>query len=279
MKHLLNFKEFDLSEKMNYIYDDSDYERYINMELDIVAKLRDLYPQKEYMKSTWYRRSHPNDKDLIFKLMYIVPQKTNHNLSKEDKINIKNVIKDILNKYNIKNANIKIDNEGYIDLSNFKDNKIKTRDKGRESFMYPIQGREIKFIIADRDLTPFVGVNTLSNIFNKNQSLSIDGSLNIVSRLGTHVNRYIKIYDDIFLLSDVEKSYVKYFQDTIEPETQENISVSDVLFKRYILNDLKTFNNDKELVDLFDMLETTNFNFVFYDSIETFKNENYVRKI
>ena len=137
----------------------------------------------------------------------------------------------------------------------------------------------MKFLITDRDIIPFVGVKSLHNIFNNNKSLNIDGTYNIVSYLSSHLNRYIKIDDDIFNLNDVENAYVKFFQDTNDIETNDNVGTKDIMFKTYILNDLKTYNDKTDLLDLFDMLETINFDFVFYDSTKSLSGENYVRKL
>lgn len=273
-----------IKEGKNYIYTNSDYERYLSLERDILTKLNELLPKDNFFASTWYRRSHENDKDLIFQEMHF-PSKSDSRVkkfpfSKGEKELITKSIYNIINKYEIKNVKIFFnDNFRSITLEKFKDNKIKKADKGRESFVYPINGRKIKFIISDRDLLPFVGVKSLKNIFNDSESLTIDGSYKIVSFLSTYLYRFIKIDNDIFKLNDVEDAYVKFFQDTQEIETQDNVGTKDIMFKKYILNDLKTYNDTKVLVDLFDMLETIDFNFVYYESINTLNGKHYVRNI
>jgi hypothetical protein len=272
-----------IKEDKNYIYTDFDYERYLSLERDILKKLNELLPKDNFFASTWYRRSHENDRDLIFQEMHF-PSKSDFTIkklpfSKEEKELITDSIYNIINKYGIKNVNIFFDDKfRSIFLEKFKDNKIKKADKGRESFEYPINGRKIKFNISDRDL-PFVGVKSLKNIFNNSESLTIDGSYKIVSFLSTHLYQFIKIDGDIFNLNDVEKAYTKFFQDTKEIETQDNVGTKDIMFKKYILNDLKTYNDSKVLVDLFDMLETIDFDFAYYDSLKTLSGQHYVRNI
>jgi hypothetical protein len=51
------------------------------------------------------------------------------------------------------------------------------------------------------------------------------------------------------------------------------------MFKKYILNKLKIFNNNIELNDLFDMLETIRFDFVYYDSYHRLSGKHYVRNL
>lgn len=51
------------------------------------------------------------------------------------------------------------------------------------------------------------------------------------------------------------------------------------MYKKYILNGLKTYNHNKVITDLFDMLETINFDFVYYDSINLLSGQHYVRNI
>lgn len=280
IKELSN-KNF-INENENYIYTDSDYERYLSLEQEIVNNLNEILPQDRFFASTWYRRSHVNDKDLIFQEMHFSNRsnlkKIYNGFVNTEKELVKNNIDQILNKYSIKGVKIIFDNKfkGII-LKNFKDDKIKKANKGRKSFEYPIDGKKVKFIIADRDLVPFVGVKSLKNIFSYSESLSIDGSYKIVAYLSTNFNRYIKINDDVYNLNDVEKAYVKFFQDTQDIEKQDNVGTKDIMFKKYILNDLKTYNQ-KDLVDLFDMLETINFDFVYYESVKM-SGINYVRNI
>jgi hypothetical protein len=276
-----NFKL--INEDKNFIYTETDYERYLSLEKDILKKLNEISPNDNFFASTWYRRSHENDKDLIFQEMYF-PSKSDLSVkkipfNKSEKETITNIINQIISNYNIKNVNILFDNKSRgITLKNFKDNNIKKSDKGRNSFEYPINGRTIKFIISDRDL-PFVGVKSLKNIFNDSESLTIDGSYRIVSYLSTHLNKFIKIDNDIFNLNDVEKAYIKFFQDTKDIETQDNVGTKDIMFKKYILNELKIYNDSKALSDLFDMLDTINFDFVYYDSLNSLTGPHYVRNI
>ncbi len=100
-----------------------------------------------------------------------------------------------------------------------------------------------------------------------------------MSYRSTHLNKFIKIDDDIFNLNDVEKSYVKFFQDTKDTETEDNVGTRDIMFKRYILNELKIYNNYKDINNLFDMLETIDFDFVYYDSINLLSATHYVRNL
>jgi hypothetical protein len=51
------------------------------------------------------------------------------------------------------------------------------------------------------------------------------------------------------------------------------------MFKKYILNNLKTYNTDKDLIDLFDMLDTINYDFAYYDSLNILSGQHYVRYI
>lgn len=289
-----NFKQFVnenielIKENKNFIYTDADYERYLSLESDIVESLNKILPNNEYhfFKSTWYRRSHENDKDLIFqRMLFPSGSITGYSvnvikpLTKDDREIIINVIKQLIQKYGITSVKIFINNKDRsVYLEKFKDKKIKKVDKGRDSFEYPINGWIIKFNISDRDL-PFVGATSLNNIFNNSQTLTIDGSYRIVSYLSTHLERYIKIDDDIFNLHDVEKAYTKFFQDTREIETQDNVGTKDIMFKTFILNDLKTYNNHKDITDLFDMLDTINFDFVYYDALDKLKGQHYVRNI
>jgi hypothetical protein len=280
-----------LNENENFIYTDADYERYLSLEKDIVLTLNDIFPNDKYhfFASTWYRRSHENDKDLIFQEMHISSKSISgysvkiDPLSKNDKEVIINTINDLIKKYDIRSVKIVIDDKNRrVFLEKFKDSKIKKLDKGRGSFEYPINNRKIKFIISDRDLVPFSGVKSLKNIYNHDESLTIDGAYKIVSYLSSHLYKFIKIDDDIFNLNDVEKEYVKFFQDTRDTrdnDTQDNVGTKDIMFKKYILNKLKTYNDFKELSDLFDMLETINFDFVYYDSINILSGKHYVRNI
>jgi hypothetical protein len=279
-----------INEDKNYIYTNSDYERYLSLETDIEETLNKILPNNEYhfFASTWYRRSHENDKDLIFQSMSFPSGSISgysvkiHPLTKDDREKIVNVIKSLIKKYDIKDVKISFNNENRcVYLEKFKDNKIKKVNKGRDSFEYPIKGKKIKFIISDRDLEPFVGVKSLKNIFNDSESLTIDGTYKIVSFLSTsgRLARFIKIDDDIFNLNDVEEAYTKFFQDTREIETQDNVGTKDIMYKRYILNDLKTYNDSEVLIDLFDMIETINFDFVYYDSLNSLSGQHYVRNI
>lgn len=280
-----NFAKINIiKENKNFIYNDSDYERYLSLEKNILDEINKILPNDNFFASTWYRRSHENDKDLIFSEMHF-PSKSDSTIkkfpfTKEEREVVIKTINQIINNYGLKSVKILFDDKFRgITLEKFKDNKIKKTDKGRESFEYPINGKRVKFIIADRDIVPLVGSNSLKNIFNGDKSLSLDGSYNIVSFLSTHLYRFIKIDDDIFNLNDVEKSYIKFFQDTKEIESGDNVGTKDIMFKKYILNNLKTYNESKDIVALFDMLETINFDFVYYDSLSLLSGKHYVRKL
>ena len=277
-----------IKENKNFIYTNADYERYLSLESDIVESLNKILPNNEYhfFESTWYRRSHKNDKDLIFQEMNF-PSKsiTGYSvniqpLSKDDREIITNVIKQLIQKHGITSVKIFFNNENRgVYLEKFKDKKIKKVDKGRGSFVYPINGWKIKFIISDRDLSFLGGVTSLNNIFNNSETLTIDGSYRIVSYASEYIERFIKIDDEIFKLNDVEKTYVDFFQDTREIETQGNVGTKDIMFKTFILNNLKTYNNHKDITDLFDMLDTINFDFVYYNALDILKGEHYVTNI
>jgi hypothetical protein len=272
-----------IKENKNYLYTNSDYERYVSLEKEIVSQLNKILPEDNFFASTWYRRSHENDYDLIFKEMHF-PSKSDSTKNKKpftsnEKELVKSNINQILNKYSIKSAKVYFDNKfRIITLKNFKDDKIKKINKGRESFEYPINGVKVKFIISDRDIVPFVGQTSLKSIFNSNETFSLDDSFKIVSYLSTHLHKFIKIYDEIYNLNDVESSYVKFFQDMADNESGNNVTPSAVLYKKYILNDLKTYD-DKDIVDLFDMLETINYDFAYYDSLNLLTGKHYVRNL
>jgi len=283
LKRKLNENIVLIKENKNFIYTNADYERYLSLEKNILESLNKILPKDNFFASTWYRRSHENDKDLIFQEMHF-PSKSDTTIkkmsfTKSEKEMITNTINQIANNHSVRSLKILFDDKfRVITIKNFKDNKIKKIDKGRDNFEYPINGKKIKFNISDRDL-PFVGVKSLKNIFNDSESLTIDGSYRIVSYLSTHLYKFIKIDDDIFNLNDVEKSYIKFFQDTKDIEGQGNVGTKDIMFKKYILNELKTYNDSKVLSDLFDMLDTINFDFVYYDSLNPLTGQHYVRNI
>ena len=288
LREYLNEQQM-LVENKNFIYNDSDYDRYLSLEKEIVTKLNEIFqPKDTFFKTSWYRRAHENDKDLIFREMHFGNKSKSDwdykklPFSKEEKEVITKTINQIINDYGIKGVKIFTNEFRSITLVKFKDNKIKKRRKGRESFEYPINGKRTKFMITDRDLGVFTGANTLKNIFDKDKTLSLDGSYKIVSYKSEYLYRFIKIDEDIFNLNDVEKSYIKFFQTTKDIETNDNVGTKDIMFKTYILNNLKTYNesnSSKDIVDLFDMLETINFDFVFYDSLYTSLPPNYVRNL
>ena len=281
LKRKLNENFKLIKEDKNFIYTETDYERYLSLEKNILKKINEISPNDIFFASTWYRRSHENDKDLIFQEMHF-PTKSDSSVkkipfNKSEKETITNIINQIISKYNIENVNILFDNKfREITLENFKDNKIKKADKGRNSFEYPINGRVIKFIISDRDLVSFVGKTSLKSIFDIDKTFDLDNSFKVVSYLSSHLNKFIKIYDEIYNLNDVENAYVKFFHDTLGDG--EVITPNAVLYKKYILNDLKIYNN-KDVVDLFDMLETINYTFAYYDSLNKLSGKHYVRNL
>lgn len=270
-----------IKENKNYIYTNTDYERYITIKKEIVSAISNII-NSNFTASTGYRNKHINDKDLIFNEMHFYRKtdgytkiETTSPFTKEQKDDMIKYINQILNKHNINSVKIVFDDKNQrVSLTNFKDKKIK---KGRKNFEYPIGGRNINFIITDRDIVPFCGVKSLKGCFDFDKTLNYDGTYKMVSFLSTHLYRFIKIDDNIYNINDVEQSYVDLFQDTYDIETETNVGTKDILYKKYLLNGLKTHNNSKILVELFDMLETTNFDFVYYDKYTD--KDNYVRNI
>lgn len=272
-----------ISENKNFVYTSEDYERYLSMEQEVLNQLNKLFPNDSFFKSTWYRRSHENDSDLIFKEMHF-PSKSNSSISKksfsrQEKVEIMSTINNIVKQFEIKSVKIVFDDIfRVITLEEFSDNAIKKAEKGRDGFEYPIDGKNVKFIIADRDLLPFVGNTTLKNVFNDGETLTLDGAYRIVSLQTAILRRFIEIDGEIFKLDDVEKEYVKFFQTT-RSIAQDNMGTKDIGLKTYILNNLQTFNNEKLVVELFDMLETINFDFVYYDSLDVLSGKHYVKDL
>jgi hypothetical protein len=130
LKRKLNENIVFIKEDKNFIYTETDYERYLSLEEDILKKINEILPNDNFFASTWYRKSHKNDKDLIFQEMNF-PSKSDWSVkkvpfNKTEKETIANGINQIISNYNIKNVNILFDNKFRgITLKNFKDNKIK----------------------------------------------------------------------------------------------------------------------------------------------------------
>jgi hypothetical protein len=271
-----------LLEDYNFNYSEQDYDRYLKLEDEITDELNKLFPNDRFWAYKAGRSLHKNDKDLIFSEMHFVTPSDSKvekkPFSKIEQETIINKINELINKYEIKSVKFYFNPSRQVYLEKFKDNKIKKVDR-RKDFTYPINGKKIKFIIADRDIVPFAGVSSLKNIFNNSETLSLDKTYHIVSYLSTSLIKFIKIDGDIFNLNDVEKAYVEFFQDTIDIDSGDNVGTKDIMFKKYILNKLKIFNNNIELNDLFDMLETIRFDFVYYDSFHRLSGENYVRNL
>jgi hypothetical protein len=284
MKEIIKklLRETLLYENYNFEYSVEDYDRYLGLEDEITDELNNLFPNDEFWAYKTGRSLHKNDKDLIFKEMHFVTKSDSRiekqPFSKIEKEKIINLINQIINKYEIARVKFYFNPNRSIYLENFKDNKIK-KINNRKDFTYPINGKNIKFIIADRDIMPFVGTSSLKNIFNNSESLSLDKTYNIVSYLSTTLIRFIKIDGEIFNLNDVEKTYVEFFQDTTDIDSGANVGTKDIMFKKHILNKLETFHNNRELNDLFDMLETIEFDFVYYDSLNRLSGKHYVKKL
>ena len=160
----------------------------------------------------------------------------------------------------------KILKESFIDssgnLTNFQPVKEKTK-----FINYPIDGVLTKFQITNKSLHIFTGKDSsLDNMFLPG-IMSVSEKVPMVQVQYTHLTKFVKLSDNIYLFSDINNAYDKFFNENGENASKEKDAKYIEMFRSYLLNDLKKYNHNKLVEQLFNLLEDTGYSFVYYDNV------------
>lgn len=176
----------------------------------------------------------------------------------------------------IRNYIKKVLNEAFIDSSG-KLNDFQLKKEKIKFITYPINGINTKFQVASKNLYPFTGKDSSLDTILPGYIVS-DEQTQIVQVQFTYLIKFVKLGENIYMLNDVNEAYNKFFNsdnDSSGEEMKEKNTKYIELFRSYILENLKTYNHNKLVEQLFNLLDDTGYNFVYFDDAGMNKKYKY----